>query len=330
MSQIVLPNRNFNEKKFNRIFRIKKFDWEKKHSKEFKKLQDQSREFKSRIPNNSRIELKQKHFRELSTLWIETMIESFDSKLITKRDISLLNLKFQNFLRQYISKEVKGMESALLSYGIPSGAIILSAKEGIKSALRKVSSISMDMFNNDIENHNNKLEDFQKNSNRRNSISLDESVIKFISKGEFNEKIIWGEIRNEFNYSKIKFGKKINFIHDKFKKKIIFRDIAQSFYLVKTGCYKPGVILAGGVIEELLRLYVISKAIKPVGNTFEDYLRLCEKHNLLTIAINKLSDSVRHFRNFVHLKREENSKSTISKSIAIGAISSIFTIANDF
>ncbi|GAG40581.1 unnamed protein product, partial [marine sediment metagenome] len=47
-------------------------------------------------------------------------------------------------------------------------------------------------------------------------------------------------------------------------------------------------------------------------------------------AISRLTDSVRHFRNIVHLQKENNSKITISKATAKGAVTSIFTLANDF
>ena len=47
-------------------------------------------------------------------------------------------------------------------------------------------------------------------------------------------------------------------------------------------------------------------------------------------AIRKLTDSVRHFRNLVHLELEKDRKHSISKATAKGAVSSIFTIANDF
>jgi hypothetical protein len=43
-----------------------------------------------------------------------------------------------------------------------------------------------------------------------------------------------------------------------------------------------------------------------------------------------LSDSAREFRNFVHLSKESTKKHSITKAAAKGAVSSIFTIANDF
>ena len=64
----------------------------------------------------------------------------------------------------------------------------------------------------------------------------------------------WDDIETEYHISKRSFGKKINFVKDEFKRKIIFRDIEQAHFLASNGYYKPAVILAGGVTEELLRL----------------------------------------------------------------------------
>lgn len=58
-------------------------------------------------------------------------------------------------------------------------------------------------------------------------------------------------------------------------------------------------------------------------------LRLNFDEATLNVALNN-TDSLRHFRNLVHLEKETSSKFTISKATAKGAVSSIFTIANDF
>ncbi len=140
----------------------------------------------------------------------------------------------------------------------------------------------------------------------------------------------WKEIEKEYGVSKRLFGKKINFVRDGFKRNIIFRDTEQAFLLARYGYNKPSVVLAGGVIEELLRLYLDNKGVMPEKNTLDSYIKACEGKGLLEIAIHKLADSVRQFRNIVHLERESSSRHSISKSTAKGAVSSIFTIANDF
>ena len=126
------------------------------------------------------------------------------------------------------------------------------------------------------------------------------------------------------------FGKKINFITNKFKRKIIFRDVEQAFVLASQGFSKPAVILAGGVIEELLKQYLEHKDIEPKKDTFFDYIDACEEHGLLKRGVYRLSDSIRNFRNLVHISAEETQQHTISKATAKGAVSSIFTIANNF
>jgi len=141
---------------------------------------------------------------------------------------------------------------------------------------------------------------------------------------------IWNDIQNDHDISKRAFAKRINFVTDKHKRKIIFRDIEDAYILSKKGFFKPAVILAGGVIEELLRHYLSSQNIAPKNNNFSEYIKICEHKKLLKSGISRLTDSVRHFRNLVHLSQEETQKHTISKSTANGAVSSIFTIANDF
>ena len=140
----------------------------------------------------------------------------------------------------------------------------------------------------------------------------------------------WKTIENEFGFSKKAFGKKINFVSDDYKRRIIFRDIEHSFVLATLGFPKPAVILAGGVIEELLRIYLKHNNISPISDNFDGYIKTCEQHGLLKLAISRLSDSVRQFRNLVHLSAEESKKHTISKATAKAAVASIFTIANYF
>jgi len=140
----------------------------------------------------------------------------------------------------------------------------------------------------------------------------------------------WIDIEREYDVSKRSFGKRINFVKDEFKRKVLFRDIEQAFLLAHHGFSKPSVVLAGGVIEELLRLYLMGKGVEPTKNNLDSYIKTCEDIGLLKTAIHKLADSIRQFRNIVHLERESSSRYSISKATAKGAVSSIFTIANDF
>ena len=145
-----------------------------------------------------------------------------------------------------------------------------------------------------------------------------------------SSKKIWEEIQRDYGISKRAFGMKFNFVTDPFKRKIIFRDVEHAYILANNGFSKPAVILAGGVIEELLRLYLNYKGIKHTKKNFDSYIQACEKNGLLKTGISRLSDSVRHFRNIVHLEKEQYSQNTIKKVTAKGAVTSIFIIANDF
>jgi hypothetical protein len=142
----------------------------------------------------------------------------------------------------------------------------------------------------------------------------------------------WVNIQKDFNISKKEFGGKINFIKDKFKREIIFRDVEQCFILLKMDFHKPALILAGGVIEELLRLYLVHNDIIKKGEKkiFNDYINLCKEHCLLKFSVQGLTDAIRNFRNLVHLELEKTKKDSITKSDAATAVASIFSIANGF
>jgi hypothetical protein len=140
----------------------------------------------------------------------------------------------------------------------------------------------------------------------------------------------WKDIEEEYGVSKKAFGKKIRFVKDDFKRMVIFRDIEQAYFLAFNGYSKPAVILAGGVIEELLRLYIESKGIKSENNTLDSYIRTCEGKGILKKAVHKLADSFREFRNLVHLQGEKSPKHSISTPTAKSAVASVFTITNDF
>ncbi|MBL7130833.1 MAG: hypothetical protein ISS45_05485 [Candidatus Omnitrophica bacterium] len=140
----------------------------------------------------------------------------------------------------------------------------------------------------------------------------------------------WPQIKEEFGVSKHEFGRKINFVKGEFKRAVIFRDIEHAYALSKMGLSKPAVILAGSVMEELLRLYLKHKNIKVKINTFSEYIRACKRNGFLKAAVRSLTTSVRHFRNLIHFEKESKKKDTISRATAAGAVTSIFTLVNDF
>ena len=186
----------------------------------------------------------------------------------------------------------------------------------------------------ELERHPEDVLDVPKSSNEKVTTvkatqpmsSLEQETLLSATSGKAN----WKAIESEFGINKKSFGIKIKFITNPFKRIIIFRDVEQAFVLASLGFSKPAVILAGSVIEELLRLYLECKNISPISANFDGYIRTCEQHGLLKDSVSRLSHSVRQFRNLVHLSVEENKKHTLSKATAIGAVSSIFTIASDF
>ena len=197
----------------------------------------------------------------------------------------------------------------------------------------------LDLINSRVKDEKNKLiiyaerevDIFQKQSESKiqgkkvfNEMSVTEKEIQFSALNA------WARIKNEFGVSKIAFGRKIYFVKDKFKREIIFRDTLNAYMLAENGFSKSAVILVGSIIEELLRLYLDYKNIHPSKNNFNGYIKLCESKGILKKGISKLSDSVRHFRNIVHLENEISPKYTISKAAAKNAVSSIFIISNDF
>ncbi|MFH1305728.1 MAG: hypothetical protein ABIH74_04950, partial [Candidatus Omnitrophota bacterium] len=78
---------------------------------------------------------------------------------------------------------------------------------------------------------------------------------------KYVEGTCWLKIEEEYEISKKKFGMEINFVKGAHKRKIIFRDVEQAYILSKRGFNKPALILAGSIIEELLRLYLESKDV---------------------------------------------------------------------
>lgn len=170
------------------------------------------------------------------------------------------------------------------------------------------------------------------NSNLSSAIKKKEKRFSDVMSKKFSLKNneIWSEIEKEYDLTKRGFGRKINFVSNKFIREIIFRDVGQAYMLAKIGFPKPAVILAGSIIEELLRLYLKHKKITISKKTFDGYIQACKDNTLLKSAVYTLTDSVRHFRNHVHLAKESNKKHTISKATAKGAVASIFTLVNDF
>lgn len=319
----------FHQDIFEQKLRVFQFDLNENHRKEFKDFCDLHRKNDSdggSIFFDLRSKMKAKHLKEYLNIVIKSIIESYsESTDISDSDTKLLENILFNHADSFINQEKRGLQSVFASQGLQIGSSVVdNTIKGCENKLYQIKSVAKDLLNISIREHNKNVETVKPIEKKPKAKTKVENLTVF------NEKIIWEEIKNEFEYSKNKFGKKINFVKDPFKRKIIFRDIAQSYYLAKKGCYKPGVILAGGVIEELLKLFLEKNKVKPRSDSFNDYIKCCEQYNLLKAGISRLSDSVRQFRNLVHVNNEKTNKYTLSKATAIGAVTSVFTIANDF
>jgi len=149
-------------------------------------------------------------------------------------------------------------------------------------------------------------------------------------KKQAENKNYWDGIKKDFGISKRVFGKNINFVKSQFRREIIFRDVEQAYFLARNDFNKPAVILAGGVIEELLRLFLDNKNENVKNKRFEELIEICQKKGFLKEEISNLASAIRRFRNSVHLAAEKSKKYTISKATASATVALIFTIVNDF
>lgn len=141
---------------------------------------------------------------------------------------------------------------------------------------------------------------------------------------------VWVRIDKEYGLTKKGLEARFLFIEEDFKRSIIFRDIEHAFLLSELGYYKPSVLLSGGVIEELLRLYLSHKTGLNKRGKFMDYINELDKNNYLSKPISNLTDSVRLFRNNVHLIKEKDQKVSITKAHSKSALSSLFSLIDSF
>lgn len=178
-----------------------------------------------------------------------------------------------------------------------------------------------------------KQSSIKQENNKSQNIHKKEEIKHNVKKGNItsiSSKSIWLKIEKDFGINKRVFAKKINFVKDIHQKRILLRDVEHAYILSQNGFSKPAIILAGSVIEELLRSYLNHKNITPSKDTFDGYIKACEDNKLLKSGISKLSDYVRHFRNYVHIKEELNSKHSMSKVNAKNAVSSLLVIVSEF
>ncbi len=138
----------------------------------------------------------------------------------------------------------------------------------------------------------------------------------------------WEGIRRDYRLSRPMIGKKLNFMSPNSIRRAILRDIEQAYGCLDQHYYKPAVVLAGGVVEEVLRQYLQHKGIPP-GKEFIEHINAAREHKMLKASLVALTDSVRGFRNLVHIAKEKDPKFTTNGATAKVAVSAMFAIIND-
>ncbi|HMN26078.1 MAG TPA: hypothetical protein PKE38_16350 [Ignavibacteriaceae bacterium] len=193
---------NFNKEKFERIFRIKRFEIENRQSKEFRELAEKfAREnIRGSYSIDARFEMKGNHFKEILDIWIESLFESFASDEITSEDNVQIQTLFKNYSNRYIENERSGFQSAMLSYGHTSGSsIIKDALANITNKLNVIRSVQLDKIIIEIDKHNSSL--VIENNGRASSFEKNypktENVIGKIE-NDISDKTDWFELKPNF------------------------------------------------------------------------------------------------------------------------------------
>lgn len=175
---------NFNRNKFERIFNTKRYEVDKRHSDELKELNNKfarNNSFNSGISLNERAELRQKHFKEFFSIWIDSIIESFGNSLITENDELEIKKIIEISINSRIESEKNGVQSALLSYGHTKGsATITNSQANIAHKLYLVKKVCLDKLKLDIDKHNDKLKTRENNTLQKEFPQLEEEQINLL------------------------------------------------------------------------------------------------------------------------------------------------------
>ncbi|MCH7826912.1 MAG: hypothetical protein IIC75_02885 [Bacteroidetes bacterium] len=176
--------KNLNRDKFERIFKTKRFEVEKRHSDESNELNKKFAEnnsFNSGISLNERAELKQNQFKEILSIFIDSIIGSFgDSRITDDNEIEIKKI-LGGFIDSRIESEKNGVQSAMLSYGHTMGSAIISQSQAnIAHKLFVVKNVCLDKLKLDIDNHNDKLRKVEKNSLQKDLPKLEEEQINLL------------------------------------------------------------------------------------------------------------------------------------------------------
>lgn len=315
------------------IYETEKFDIKKAKVKLWGKL---SKDFK---PQKIDYRLFRDNHLTLIGIWHvypdSPVFEQVDKIIISIKELLFSNPGVDKVTAIGISKRtgIRERDVEIGLYLMSEMGRFFSSATGVSTGIGYSSlSFSADQYDEYLEynNLNDLMESFYSWKPPELSTPLEDLRMLNNQKYSLQNKDIWSDIEKDYDLTKEEFSIKINFVKDDYGKETIFRDVEHAYILAQHGFSKPAVILAGSVIEELLRQYLKYKEVTPSKDTFDEYIKTCKDNDLLKSAIHSLTDFVRHFRNLVHLAKEKSVTHAISKATAKGAVASIFTIANDF
>lgn len=138
----------------------------------------------------------------------------------------------------------------------------------------------------------------------------------------------WAPISQHYGLSRKQVIRKLRFIGSITTKRALLRDIVHAHGCLEHHFYKSALVLSGGVIEEIIRQKLISCKVD-AGASFSDHIKNARESKIFKNSIASLSDSIRDFRNHVHVAKESEKKHAISRATASIAVSAIFTVLND-
>ncbi len=311
---------NLDKNNIRELYKLKSFDLLERHQKEIERIYADANDrgmLNSGPAFEAVAEKLKDQIRELAEAYIESIFESIGNKEIDNRMADNINAEIFSFISTDLYRKSTSLKSRLISSGFE-GVVSESILNGFESKVKRIMDLSKTKVKLMIEKHNNKIHDQVKSDNYK------ESNYKI---QDINE--IWKDIYKEYGIKKPIFAKRIGFIKDSKIRELIYRDVAHAFTLSKNGLAKPAVVLAGSVIEELLRQYLISRNLTPKRNDFNGFIECCKEHKLLRDGISNLGDSVRQFRNYVHLAKEVNEKYKLDFAESNTAVSSIFVLVKN-
>ena len=308
--------------KANRLFRIKSDPIKEKHKNEYIDLIQKYTQLgmASQITSiKSELDLYVAQIKELSILWTEIMLESLSGgKFNTSSVQSDIISRMVRYINQLFNDRGSRINQQL-QIAYQGSIVIKSVMNSFNIQKTAIINLCEDMIIEHIFNLKGK------------NMNLVENEINYVKSTAFSQKDIWKEIEENYDMSKRKFGRLIFFIEDIQLRKIIFRDISHAYFLSVNGFNKPAGILAGSIIEELLKQYLQFNHIQVKANErFNDIINKCKSNNLIIEEIKNVSNALRHFRNYVHIGKEKEMDYTISKPVAKSSVANIFAIAERF